>query len=270
MDILLVGPGRAGTSLALAAIAADHRVVGVLARDPDRAQAAAGRLGAVVLDWDADLPKADLLIIAVRDDAIAEVVDRLAGKAGAVAAAVHVSGLKPVGVLRSLGTLPVGSFHPLQTLPTPGAGAGRLAGAWIGVTTDDDLFADRLFAFAASIGAHPFELADDVKPLYHAAAAAASNYPLAALAMARRLFEAAGLDFEIAGPLVEAVTANAIAMGPEAALTGPVARGDVGTVRAQMAAVRAAAPDLAEDFAAMAMAAARVAGTTDVIGPALR
>jgi predicted short-subunit dehydrogenase-like oxidoreductase (DUF2520 family) len=137
----------------------------------------------------------------------------------------------------------------------------RLSGSWVAITTDDDLLGDRLFALAASLGCHPFELADENKPLYHAAAAAAANFSLTALAMSRRLFAAAGVDFAAVGPLIDAVVANAVAMGPEAALTGPVARGDVGTIRAQVAAVREAAPDLAEHFIAMVRATAAIAGT---------
>lgn len=270
MDLVLVGPGRAGSSLAIAATDAGHRLVGVLARDPAAGGAAAERFACPQLGWDADLPAADLAIIAVRDDAIGEVAARLAGKAGAVTGAVHLSGLAPVAVLAPLAGPPVGSFHPLQTLPTPEAGAERIPGAWIAVTSDDDFLADRLFALAGSIGAHPFELADEVKPLYHAGAAAAANFPLAALSMARRLLEAAGVPFEAAIPLAQAVLANALVMGPEAALTGPAARGDAGTVAAQLAAVRAAVPDLAEDFAAITLAVARVAGTVGTIGPALQ
>jgi predicted short-subunit dehydrogenase-like oxidoreductase (DUF2520 family) len=157
--------------------------------------------------------------------------------------------------------MPVGSFHPLQTLPTPDVGAARLEGAWVAVTCDDAALASHLFGLASSIGAHPFALADEAKPLYHAAAAAAANAPLAALEMARRLFEEAGVPFAAAAPLVDAVVDNAFSMGPKAALTGPIARGDVTTVAAQRAAVAAAAPDLAEDFAAFGRAVARVAGT---------
>ncbi|OFW65603.1 MAG: hypothetical protein A2Z12_02200 [Actinobacteria bacterium RBG_16_68_21] len=269
MDIVLVGPGRAGTSLAIAVEDAGHRLLGVLGRDPARAGEAASRFGCPVLEWDRDLPAADLLLIAVRDDAIGEVAARLGGHAPGTGGAVHLSGLTPVDALAAIGDLPLGSFHPLQTLPNPENGAARLAGAWIAVTSEDDLLADRLFALAASIGAHPFEVADEAKPLYHAAAAAAANFPLAAWSMARRLFEAAGVPFEVAGPLVQAVLDNAFTLGPEAALTGPVARGDVGTVAAQLAAVRGAVPDLEEDFAAMVVAVARVAGTLDEIGPAL-
>ena len=269
MDLILVGPGRAGLSHSLAAVDAGHRVLGVVARDPADAARAAGRLAAEPLSWGDDLPRADLLVLAVRDDAIEEVAGRLAGRAAAVDGAVHLSGLKPVSALAALAGPSLGSLHPLQTMPTPEAGAARLAGAWIAVTSDDNALADRLFAFAASLGAHPFELDDAAKPLYHAAAAAAANFTLAALAVSRELFAAAGVDFAAAHPLVRAVIDNAIEMGPAGALTGPAARGDVGTVRAQIAAVREAAPHLAEDFAAMVRATARVAGTLSQIEEAL-
>jgi predicted short-subunit dehydrogenase-like oxidoreductase (DUF2520 family) len=83
--------------------------------------------------------------------------------------------------------------------------------------------------------------------------------------MSRSLFEAAGVPFGAAGPLVEAIVANAFEMGPADALTGPIARGDVGTVAAQLAAIREAAPDLAADFVALVRVTAAVAGTSDEI-----
>ncbi len=225
---------------------------------------AADRLGAASLGWEEPLPEADLLVVAVRDDAIEQVAERLGPRTGRVAAAVHLSGLKSVTALDAL-EVPTGSFHPLQTLPDPEMGAERLAGAWIAVTSDDDYLADRLFAFAASLGSKPFELRDEQKALYHAAAAAAANTPLAAMAMSEHLFRAAGVDPVVAEPLVRAVIDNGLSIGPEAALTGPAARGDVGTVAAQIRAVQEAAPELAEDFVAYVRAIARVAGTLDVI-----
>ncbi len=260
MRIVLVGPGRAGMSLAIAMRRAGHELVGVLARRADDAGAAAATLDAAALDWDDEVPACDVLVVAVRDDAIATVAEKLAPKGGHADAAVHLSGLAPVDRLAPLRASRLGSFHPLQTLPTSAAGAERLAGAWIGVTTDDAELRDRLNRLAASLGAHPFDLDDAAKPLYHAAAAAAANYPLGALAMAEALFAAAGVPFAAARPLVEAVVANAFDLGPAAALTGPVARGDVGTVAAQLEAVRADAPDWVAGFAAFARELARQTG----------
>jgi predicted short-subunit dehydrogenase-like oxidoreductase (DUF2520 family) len=269
MDLALVGPGRAGLAITLAARRAGHRITGVLGRDASTTAEAAARLEAPVVSWTEPLPRCDLLLVAVRDDAISVVAERLIGQVGSVGGVVHVSGMTSIAALKRIG-IPFGSFHPLQTLPTPDIGADRLAGAWVAVTSDDDLLGDRLFALAASLGCHPFELADEQKPLYHAAAAAAANFTLAALAMSRRLFAAAGVDFAAAAPLIDAIVANAAAMGPEAALTGPVARGDVGTVQAQVAAVRNAVPELAEHFIAMVRATAAIVGTSERIEEALR
>jgi predicted short-subunit dehydrogenase-like oxidoreductase (DUF2520 family) len=269
MDLILLGPGRAGMAVSLAAVAAGHRVVGVGARDAAAADEAAVRLDSSPIPWGAGLPAAEILLVAVRDGAITEVAGVYAGKAAAVDGAAHLSGLTPATALAPL-DIPVGSFHPLQTLPTAEAGATRLKGSWIGITSDDDYLADRLFALAASLGSHPFELVEAAKATYHAGAAAAANYPLAALSIARRLFETAGVPFEAIGPLVRAVVDNALDMGPEAALTGPIARGDVDTVRAQIDAVRSVDPDLAEAFEAMARATARLAGAGPEMDELLR
>jgi predicted short-subunit dehydrogenase-like oxidoreductase (DUF2520 family) len=263
MRITLVGPGRAGTALALAARAADHEIAAVLARRPEAAAAVAAELGgAVPLPLEAEIPSGDLLVIATRDDAIGATASTLAKRAGAVAAAVHLSGLASVDVLEPLARqgLAVGSFHPLQTLPSPEAGAARLRGAWIAVTTEDPDLHRALATLAESIGGRPFDLADEAKALYHAAAASAANFPLAALAMASDLFEAAGVPFEAAGPLISAVVDNALEMGPRHALTGPVARGDLATVEAQVQAVDSAMPAWAAGFCAFVAELAKIAG----------
>lgn len=261
MRITLVGPGRAGTALALAARAAGHDIVAVVARRLESARDAAAVLGdPEALSLHAHLPQSDLVVIATRDGAIEQVADEVSRHADDVAAVVHLSGLASVATLDVLVErgIAVGSFHPLQTLPTPQAGAERLRGAWFAVTTGDERLRAELHELAVSMGSHPFDLADDFKPLYHAGAAAAANFPLAALAMAADLFEAAGVPFEAAGPLVQAVVANAFEIGPRAALTGPVARGDVDTVMAQLRAVSSAAPELATGFGAFVTELARM------------
>jgi predicted short-subunit dehydrogenase-like oxidoreductase (DUF2520 family) len=269
MDLIVLGPGRAGTAIGLVAVASGHRIVGVAARDATAAETAAERLESRPLVWGDGLPTADLLVVAVRDAAIAEVADVYAGRAADVEGATHLSGLVPPDALSPLG-VPVAAFHPLQTIPTAEAGAERLSGAFIGITSDDDLLSDRLFGLARSFGSRPFELANEVRAVYHAAAAASANYTIAALAVAHRLFAAAGVDPAVAEPLVRAVVDNALAMGPLEALTGPISRGDVETVRAQVEAVRSAAPDVAGAFEAMAIATGIVADATDTVSEALR
>ncbi len=263
MRIAIVGPGRAGQSIAIAANGAGHDVVAVAARDTEQAIAVARRFDAVPLAIGEPIPPVDLVIIAVSDHAIEAVADVVAPVArNAAASAVHLSGATPVSALRSFGVhdVAIGSFHPLQTMPTPELGARRLVGAWVAVTADEPL-RSTLYDLAGTIGLHPFELRDDDRAAYHAAAAAAANFPISALAIAQRLFEATGVPFDAARPLVEAIVANTFEFGPQTSLTGPIARGDTGTVSLQINAVRETTPDLAAAFESMVDATAAVVGS---------
>ncbi len=264
MRIALVGPGRAGMALALALARAGHAIVAVAAREPERANEAAARFDAMPLSIGGTLPAVDLVVIAVRDRAIAAVAVALAPVIVDAGGVVHMSGATPVAALAPIAAagIDTGSFHPLQTLPSPEAGAARLDGAWVAVTASSS-FRRVLHELALSFGGRPFDLDDEQKVTYHAAAAAAANFPLAALTVASELFAVAGVPFDAAKPLVEAVVANAFERGPTQSLTGPVARGDVGTVSAQLAAVAGKAPRWESAFRSFVAATADVAGTSD-------
>jgi len=252
MNIAIYGPGRAGGALAIAAVEAGHTIVSVKGRNPDRALALADRVG--IADGEADI-----LIIAVSDDALASIHEMVVPTA--VPYVVHVSGAVPVSILhefRDAGSI-IGSFHPLQTMPDAESGATRLTGASIAVTADEPL-RGALFELAESLGCQPFDVADEVKPLYHAAAAAAANATIASLVVASDLYQSAGVEFSHTRPLVDAVVANAFELGPADALTGPIARGDVATVEAHVNAVRTAAPESLDAFLSLCKAVAEVAG----------
>ena len=269
MRIIVVGPGRAGGSLAVAAHEAGHEIVGIVARRADD-QEVARHLGSVAQPIGDPMPEADLLVLAVRDDAIRHVARSLAAQAIPVPQVVHLSGLTSVSALDPLldAGLATGSFHPLQTFPDWGTGSASLRNAHVGITAAVGL-AERLERLAESLGCRPFRVADEVKPLYHAAAAASANYVLTALAVAERLYAEAGVDYRAARPLVCQIVANAFDLGPGQALTGPVARGDEGTVRQQVQAVAAHVPHLAETFREFARATASVAGTSEIMKDAL-
>ncbi len=264
LRLVIVGPGRAGSSLGLAAMRAGHDIVGVLGRSNVHERALL--LNAPMVHWSEELPSCDLIVVAVRDDAIAGVAERLAPLTGTAPAAVHLSGLTSVSALRSLSEagLHTGGFHPLQTMPNPDDGSVALSGAWVAITADEPL-RSRLQGLATSIGAQPFDLADEVRSLYHAAAASAANYVLTALWMASDLFESARVPFAAARPLVEEVVANAFDLGPASAMTGPIARGDVGTVAAQIAAIEAVDADLAEKFKAVGRVTAALVDAGDAM-----
>lgn len=254
MDLLVIGMGRAGGSLTGAATAAGHRLVGVLNRSPVT--------GFPSLDWDRPLPPADLALICVTDDAIPQVAARLAEEWRPATPAVHVSGFTPVSALAPIAATgaPTGSFHPLQTLPDAERGANALAGAYAAVTAPPPLFG-LLEELAHSLSMQPFALEDGAKPLYHAAAAAASNYVVESLGVAADLLAAAGVEPEVMEPLTRRVVENVFAVGAEAALTGPIARGDIGTVAGQVRAAESVDSDVGRQFRLLAEATALRAGT---------
>jgi predicted short-subunit dehydrogenase-like oxidoreductase (DUF2520 family) len=242
----IVGAGRAGLALALllerAGAAGRRTVIGRRAQAPDHPLFVGDALAAEYL---ADLPTPNPppsgIVIAVPDDAIAEVAERLAALAlPAGTPVVHLSGalgLEPLESLARAGAV-VGGVHPLRAITDGVAGAEQLRGAYFGVEGEGAArsLAERIVAAAEG---RVLEIAPGAKALYHASAVLASNYMVALLAAAESLAERAGLAREVAhGALSELATgalAAAAERGPAAALTGPIARGDAETVRAHLA-----------------------------------
>jgi len=253
MKLIVVGPGRAGSSLALAAESAGHDVVGVLSRHPVERWAS--------LEWDTALPEADVVLVAVRDEAIPEVAARIAPYAERVGVVAHLSGFTPVLALHEIqeqGTA-VGGFHPLQSLPDPETGARALPGSFVAIG-GDQLGVDLLTHLATSLGMEPFRLDDTARPAYHAAAAAAANFVVTALAVSGDLFRAAGVDPNVSRPLVETVVANVFDKGAAASLTGPIARGDIETVVGHLTAAHEVSEDVGRQFSLIAEATTIRAG----------
>lgn len=215
----------------------------------------------VDLSWEEDIPEVDIVLLAVRDDAIAEVSHRLSGQVGGVGVVAHVSGFVPVLALHHLQVHgpAVGGFHPLQSLPDPESGADALAGAFAGID-GDDLAVDMLTHLASTLGMEPFRLDDAARPAYHAAAAAAANFVVASLAVSGDLFASAGVDPRVCRPLVERVVANAFDKGPEVSLTGPIARGDIETVIGHLTAAHEVSDHVGRQFQLMAEATTIRAG----------
>ena len=262
MNIALYGTGRAAGALGIAFSQAGHTIVGVHGRSP-------GSVAGTRSLFDVTPGPVDLRVIAVSDDAIPEVAAGIADLTDR-AASVHVSGAVSIAALDAIAATgsQIGSFHPLQTMPGPVTGARQLPGSWIGITADEPL-RSHLIVLASSIGCNSFDIADDAKPLYHAAAAASANFTLAVLSLAKDLFDGADVPFASARPLVESIIENAFALGPTEALTGPIARGDRETVRKQLAAVRTAVPGRYEEFVILSQITARTAGTAEMFSDVL-
>ena len=182
---------------------------------------------------------------------------------------LHASGTAEPPALESLRARghPGGTFHPLLPLTDPTRAAEQLHRAWIGIDGDEGARAVSR-ELAQAIGARVLEIPAGAKAKYHAAAVIASNFPVVLLAIAARVLTSAGVSDEAArGALASLMTAaaeNVSAAAPSAALTGPVARGDVETVRAHLAAL-SGAPEVLEVYRVMSREAIPLAesGGTD-------
>jgi predicted short-subunit dehydrogenase-like oxidoreductase (DUF2520 family) len=140
----------------------------------------------------------------------------------------------------------------LQTLPSADAGAARLPGAWCAVAGDR-----QVWALARQLGMQPIEVADEDRAAYHAAACIAANHLVALLAQVEHV---APVPLEAFLPLIRAAVDNVADLGAAAALTGPVARGDVETVRGHLGALSAADRDA---YLALARRAYELSGRQD-------
>ncbi|MDH3189152.1 MAG: DUF2520 domain-containing protein [Acidimicrobiia bacterium] len=259
MRLIIVGPGRAGGSLALASARAGHEIAAVLG-DSDRHYGTAIQPGE-------EFPEADVALVCVRDDQIEEVVEEIRDLVSSVTVVAHVSGFVPITVLNPLAStgVSVGGFHPLQTLPDPERGASSLAGSHVGI--DGDLLAvDALTHLALALEMSPFRLSDEVRPLYHAAAAAASNFVVTALATAADLFDAAAIDPKVSRPLVDRVVSNVFDSGARKSLTGPIARGDTETVVGHLVAAHQVSHAVGRQYRLLAEATAIIADQEDEVG----
>lgn len=203
---------------------------------------AAGRQARLVPSGEADTPSGAIVFLAVPDAAVLGVAERIAkAKPPADAAFVHVSGALGLDALSPLSDHDVGSFHPLQSFPSP-----QPPEAFRDITVATDASSARLerrlAELARELGARPRHVGDPDRVLYHAAAVFASNYTVAVVAEATRILQAAGWTADEAEqaliPLVRGTLANLGRSGSVKALTGPVRRGDADTVLRHVDALR--------------------------------
>lgn len=252
-----VGAGRVANALGVVFARAGWPVSAVATRDPSNAARflelvphahAVPSIAAVTED-------VDLIFVTVPDDAIADVAAELRLYAGQ--AAVHTSGALDAGVLepaRAAGTQ-LGSFHPMVAFASQEAAERSLPGATIAVEGDAELVA-LLGQLATDIGAQPVRLPPTGKTAYHAAAVLAGGGVIGLLDGVAEVARGAGLDeagaLAIYVPLIRQALSNAEAMGIGEALTGPFVRGDAGTVRNHLEAMRRLAPGAVEMYRATA------------------
>jgi len=274
LTVGVVGAGRVGPALAASLRLAGHRPVAASGVSDASVSRAAALLPEVPIVPPAEvLARAELVLLTVPDDALPELVQGLA-ETGAVRPGqllVHTSGRYGTAVLEPAlraGALPL-ALHPVMTFTGTPVDVQRLAGCSFGVTAPEEL---RLAAEALVIemGGEPEWVAEESRPLYHAALAIGANHLVTLVAQSMELLRASGVEApdRMLGPLLGAALDNSLRSG-DAALTGPVARGDAGTVAAHVQELRRHAPQAVAGYLAMARATADRALAHGMLKPEL-
>lgn len=242
LGVGIVSAGRVGAVLGAALRAAGHAVVGVNAvSEASRDRAEALLPDVPVLDVPAVLERAELVLLAVPDDELPGLVQGLADarlwQPGQLV--VHTAGRWGTGVLdpaRRLGAIPL-AVHPAMTFTGMSLDLARLSDCSFGITAPAPVLPIAQ-ALVVEMGAEPVVVAEADRPLYHAALAHGANHLMTVTGQAAQVLRDIGVEHpdRMLGPLLRAALDNALASG-ESALTGPVARGDAGTVAAHRGAL---------------------------------
>ena len=257
----VIGAGKVGAVVAAALRTAGHDVVSVAGESTaSRERAAALLPGVPVRKPTAVARSCDLLLLTVPDDMLANVVATLVG-AGAIRRGqivVHTSGRHGLAVLepaRGVGARVI-AMHPAMTFTGTPLDLTRLAGCVFGITAlgEERAVAEEL---VDDLGGRTMHVPEDRRTLYHAGLAHGANHLVTLVAQAKELLAAAGADDPAATlrPLLTAALDNALEHG-DAALTGPIVRGDLNTVAAHLDDIAATAPATLPAYVALARATA--------------
>jgi predicted short-subunit dehydrogenase-like oxidoreductase (DUF2520 family) len=283
LKVGIISAGRVGTALGVALERADHVVVASSAISHASRQRAQRRLPDTPVVAPPDVAaSAELLLLAVPDSELAGLVSGLAAtsavRPGTIVA--HTSGANGVGILAPLTPhcIPL-AIHPAMTFTGSDEDISRLPDTCFGITAADDVGYAIGQSLVLEMGGEPFCVREDARVLYHAALAHAGNHIVAVLADALEALRAAlrgsellgqqtiddqpgGIAERIIGPLARAALENTLQRG-QAALTGPVARGDAAAVAQHLAALDQVDPELANAYRVNALRTAQRAHAPD-------
>lgn len=260
--IAIVGPGRVGQSVGKLLRAAGYPISAVVGRDIASTRPAADFIGAELMAT-THLERcctADVIFLTVPDDALGAIIEALTHielRPGTLL--VHCSGLHTTQIFapldpegREILTL---ALHPLQTFASPAAGWAALPGSYCSLQGDESAI-ESGGAIVEDLGCSSFVIDATHKIRYHAAACMVSNYVTTLIDVATELCTDIPVPDAIFPaafkPLLEAAVSNSIKVGPPQALTGPIVRGDSGTLAAHVKEIEHCSPDLLPLYRALA------------------
>ena len=252
--IALVGPGRVGCAVSKRLHEAGYPITSVISRNMERATEACSYIGCsttVASVQLADLASAQIILLAVPDDQIRRLAVQIqtTSQLSKTTMLTHFSGLHPAKIMdHQSSPQPLLSLHPL--LPFANREKAYIDLYCCPCALESDA-PDALVMgeeLVSAVGGYSFTIDHDKKSLYHSAACIASNYLVTLFAAARRLLISCGIEPDQATPLllplVQASVENIKNLGPEQGLTGPIVRGDIGTVTEHLRTLRDNAPEL--------------------------
>ena len=251
--IAIVGCGRVGTALAKFLSEAGYKISGLASKSISSAKRLADLTGTgrfTKIPWEIT-KEADIVFLTTPDSEISDTCSNIAFNYGFKRDSVvlHCSGALPSTILssaKSCGAF-IGSMHPMQSFALNEGNGSPFHGIIFAV--EGDAQALHIAAkIAVDLGADCIPINTEDKTLYHAAAVVASNYLVTLLSLAFRLIEHAGISssdtWKVLNPLIEGTLSNIEKAGITEALTGPIARGDVETVKRHIEAIGEKSPEL--------------------------
>ncbi len=266
-----IGTGSVATALSQALGTVGYSVVSIYGRDRHRAERLVRTLSRarVAASPQGVVDAADVVFLAVPDDAIASVAASVSWSHGR--AAVHCNGAASLDLLQSAASAgaEVGVFHPLQSFASAEQARRLMQGSAFRIEASGARLRGHLEGMALAVGGRPFTL--DADPtLYHVSAVLASNYLVTLLSLASELWQRMGVPREdglrALLPLVRGTVENLERVGIPAALTGPIARGDAGTIGRHLDALQKLAPQVVPVYKDLALRTVSVALAKGTIG----
>lgn len=252
-SIALIGPGRLGQAVTALLRQQGYPITAIVGRDRLRTVAAARFIGAELMattDINRCAP-ADIILIATADDQLAATAAQLWATVPLrdTTLLVHCSGLHPAAILKQAADTPQHALamHPLQTFANGEQGMNSLAGCFFSLEGDDQAI-EQGQQLVRDLGGESFIIEGQYKARYHAAACMASNFITTLIDSAGQVLNQCNpqqaIPVAVLGPLIRTAVENSLTFGPKTALTGPIVRGDDGTVASHLEQLKQHHPDL--------------------------